>query len=381
MRRIVAWVLVLSLLPGSAEALWKDAKGHWASETLERAETRGWITGYGDDTIHPDDALTWGHYLTMLGRAFWPDILAGAAPGNHWAASAMTAAVQVGILDTGGAEPDTALTRQEAAALLWSSARVMGMEEGVWETPPFSDWESVRENCRAAVARLTALGLLTGYEDGTFRGGSPLTRAEGAVLLERLDQSLSALPKPEETAEDAQSDPALRELGENDAKLLRLFGTTQRRRYGSEAEAVGHMAEITVPVWKLDKATGIKTTGHITFKVHEALIEDINAIFTEIWADPEQFPIYEISGYDWRGDSAKGEHNCGTAVDINANENYQIYANGTVGAGSLWRPEEDPWSISSSGSVVETFRAYGYTWGGDAWPTNRDYMHFSYLGV
>lgn len=381
MRRIVAWILVLSLLPGSAEALWKDVEGHWASDTLERAETRGWITGYGDDTVHPDDALTWGHYLTMLGRAFWPDILSGAAPGNHWAAPALAAAVQVGILNTGAAEPDTPLTRQEAAALLWSSARVMGMEEGAWEAPAFSDWESVPENCRPAVARLTALGLLAGYEDGTFRGGSLLTRAEGAVLLERLDQSVSALPKPKETAEDPQPDPALREMGENDAKLLRLFGTAQRRRYDRETEAEGHMAEITVPVWKLDKATGIKTTGHITFKVHEVLTEDMNAIFTEIWADSEQFPIYEISGYGWRGDGAKGEHNCGTAVDINASENYQIYANGTVGAGSFWKPGEDPWSIPSDGSVVKTFHTYGYTWGGDAWPTNRDYMHFSYLGV
>ena len=107
----------------------------------------------------------------------------------------------------------------------------------------------------------------------------------------------------------------------------------------------------------------------------------MTAVFTEIYNDPEQFPIYSVEGYAWRGASATGEHNCGTAVDINANENYQVYPDGRVGAGSHWTPGEDPWSIPEDGSVVRIFRSYGYSWGGNAWPTNRDYMHFSYLGV
>ena len=63
------------------------------------------------------------------------------------------------------------------------------------------------------------------------------------------------------------------------------------------------------------------------------------------------------------------------------NENYQVYPNGTVGAGAYWRPGKDPWSIPAEGSVVRSFKAHGYSWGGDAWPTNKDYMHFSYMGV
>lgn len=401
MRRLLALVLTAVLLAGSAGAAWSDAGGHWAGEALERAGSRGWLSGYEDGTVRPDDALTWGHYLTMLGRAFWPDALAQTPPeaeGGHWASGARAAAESAGVL--GGLDAgdlDAPLTRQEAAVLLYAAlSGVGGVSDLEGAQPAFTDWDSVPEPCRAAVAQMAGRGLLGGYEDGSFRGENPLTRAEGTVLLDRLAQFLDAwaeehagtLEEPEEpipaegeTPAAPSGDPALRALGENDAKLVRLYGTAERRRYDNEEEAAGHMAQVTVPVWKLDKATGIKTTGHLTFTVHEAIVDDMTAIFTEIYMDPEQFPIYEIGGYDWRGDSAKGEHNCGTAVDINAGENYQVYASGAVGAGKYWKPGEDPWSIPENGSVVRIFNAYGYSWGGNAWPTNKDYMHFSYLGV
>ena len=88
MRRLLALVLTAGLLAGSAGAVWSDAGDHWAGEALERAGSRGWLSGYEDGTVRPDDALTWGHYLTMLGRAFWPDALAQTPPeaeGGHWA--------------------------------------------------------------------------------------------------------------------------------------------------------------------------------------------------------------------------------------------------------------------------------------------------------
>ena len=109
-------------------------------------------------------------------------------------------------------------------------------------------------------------------------------------------------------------------------------------------------------------------------------------IFTEIYNDPEHFPIHDVGGYAWRGDSATGEHNCGTAIDINANENYQI-RDGQVLAGSCWEPGSNAYSISPDSSVVRIFAEHGWSWGGDAWAYSsddsegyHDYMHFSYMG-
>ncbi|MCR5825515.1 MAG: M15 family metallopeptidase [Oscillospiraceae bacterium] len=176
----------------------------------------------------------------------------------------------------------------------------------------------------------------------------------------------------------------LRVQGENYRKHVLLFGDRNKRRFDSRAEAEQSMTSVTVPVWNLRRDKKVASTATLT--VHAALAEDVTAIFTEIFNDPEQFPIQNLGGYAWRGDSATGEHNCGTAIDINADQNYQV-RDGQALAGSLWSPGTNPYSIPEDGSVVRIFAAHGWSWGGDAWsgdtdPTSgyHDYMHFSYMG-
>lgn len=437
MRRFLAFFLTLALLTAPAAAAWSDVGDHWASPQLDRAVQEGWLKGYDDGTLRPDGALTWGQYLTMLGRAFWPQALTeDYIPGReHWAAGALRAARTLGVTAQ-TPDLDSPLTRQEAAGLLYAAlVRVKNLTDLPGEEAVLSDWDSLPETLRPAVSQLVRRGVVKGFSDGAFHGDRGLTRAEGVVLMARLadlpaeERDLPAPPPgpvaqgpqeappaedtpgeedrgslleedPEKKAPPASNaaettpgettppeepsipeDPALRELGENAAKRERLFGSPEKRRFSGEEEARAHMAQVTVPVWRLDSATGEKTASELTFLVHQALAGDMEAIFTEIFNDPEQFPIHDVGCYSWRGDSAKGEHNCGTALDINYMENYQIYPDGSIGAGSHWLPGEDPLSIPEDGSVVRIFEKYGYTWGGTAWPTNKDYMHFSYMGV
>lgn len=172
--------------------------------------------------------------------------------------------------------------------------------------------------------------------------------------------------------------------GENPRKYLLLFGSADKRRFASKEEADASMTTISVPVWKL--SNGVKAPSTMSLTVHTALAQDVTDIFTEIYNDLEQFPIHDVGGYSWRGDTATGEHNCGTAIDINANENCQI-RDGQVLAGSHWTPETDPYSIGPDSSVVRIFAEHGWSWGGDAWEWDsdisygyHDYMHFSYMG-
>lgn len=168
----------------------------------------------------------------------------------------------------------------------------------------------------------------------------------------------------------------LRTPGYNTAKGKLLFGDESKWSFDSREEAEAHMVSVSVPVWRL--SDGKKTSGKATLTVHEALADEVVAIFTEIYNDSEQFPILNVGGYGWRS-SATSEHSCGTAIDINYEQNYQIRGEQVL-AGSYWRPYEDPYSITPDGSVVRIFEAHGWSWGGTAWESNRDYMHFSYMG-
>ncbi len=149
----------------------------------------------------------------------------------------------------------------------------------------------------------------------------------------------------------------------------------------SEEEAKQNMTEITINVWNVGE-NGEKIASTRKLTVNSELADEIKEIFDEIFSGTEKFPIYSIGGYTWRK-SASGnlsQHSYGTCIDINPNENYQITNNGTILSGSLWKPGENQYSIAEDGEVVKIFAKYGWAWGGNAWNSSRDYMHFTYLG-
>ena len=164
-------------------------------------------------------------------------------------------------------------------------------------------------------------------------------------------------------------------------KCMRVFGTGFYKHYPSEAAALQDMVTISVKVWDLD-GRGNKVTKQKSIVIHKNLALTVEQIFKEIYEGKERFPIKAVGGFSWRGNGSLSEHNQGTALDINPNENYMIEGNGTISSGSLWQPGINPYSIPANGEVVKIFQKYGFGWGGNGWSSGRrDYMHFSYFGT
>lgn len=188
----------------------------------------------------------------------------------------------------------------------------------------------------------------------------------------------SVTPSPQPTATPAG---VIASTGKDAAteKEIRVF--PQGKFFASEEEAKAYMTEVTINVWNVaDNGEKIASTRTLTVNVN--LAEDVKAIFEEIFNSPEKFPIYSIGGYSWRKSSSGrlSQHSYGTCIDINPNENYQITSSGTVLSGSLWEPEQNQYSIAEDSNVVKIFAKYGWAWGGTAWSSSKDYMHFTYLG-
>lgn len=164
-------------------------------------------------------------------------------------------------------------------------------------------------------------------------------------------------------------------------KCMRLFNTQNYQMYSSDMQARQNMTTITVNVWDLD-SSGKKVSKTKTFMIHKNLAPTVEQIFKEIYEGKEKFPINSVGGYSWRGAGSSSEHNQGCAIDINPTQNAMIEGNGTVSAGSYWKPGTDPYSIPADGEVVKIFAKYGFRWGGLGWSSGRkDYMHFSYFGT
>ncbi|MEG1442028.1 MAG: S-layer homology domain-containing protein, partial [Oscillospiraceae bacterium] len=169
--------------------------------------------------------------------------------------------------------------------------------------------------------------------------------------------------------------------GEASEKEERVFGAGNGK-YTTKEEADAHIVDTTVPVWKM-QPDGTLYESTQTFKINAALEQDIQAIFKEIFESPQKPPIKDTSAYAWRSPMAGGslsDHNFGTAIDINYNENYCVYKSGTT-VGSYYDPGVSVYSMPQTGVIIQTFAKYGWLWGGNAWVSGtKDHMHFSYLG-
>lgn len=162
-----------------------------------------------------------------------------------------------------------------------------------------------------------------------------------------------------------------------ESRYKRIFGNTGKYWYSSSKEAAKNMKTIKIKVWDISGGKKVTRTKYLT--VNKNIAPTVSKMFSEIYKSKEKFPIHDIGGYSWRGDTSTSEHCIGLAIDINANENYMIQ-DGKVLAGSLWKPKKNPYSIPADSQLVKIMAKYGFYWGGN-WGSKKDYMHFSYFGT
>ena len=171
-----------------------------------------------------------------------------------------------------------------------------------------------------------------------------------------------------------------------ESKCMHLFGEVvenHRRPYGEDADRSvyeANLVTIKVEVWDFKDGIGSeKVTKTRSLFVHKNLVETVKRCFQEIYECPEQYPIRSIVTY-W-SEGGNSEHNPGTAIDINPDENPYVDPDGEVLVGEAFDPENNPYSIPIDGEIQQIFKKYGFT-RGIYWRSGyKDYMHFSFFGT
>ncbi len=164
-----------------------DTEGHWAKDTIREMADKGIITGYSDGTFKPDKEITRAEFVSLLVKA----ISLEPGPGKvfsdtagHWAKDAISTANYHGLV-TGDNDavfrPDDPITREEIAVIVVRAIKAGPTENG----KAFADSSQIASWAKDAVEKASAVGLVAGYSDGTFRPKANTTRAEAAVILER----------------------------------------------------------------------------------------------------------------------------------------------------------------------------------------------------
>ena len=188
------------VIPAAEDAApaFPDMDGHWAAGAVEFLKRTGVSNGDDYGLYNPDTNLTRQEFAAMLFRYLTPEddfsgvelAFADSADIAPWARDAARAMYALGVI-TGSLESDGRLyyrplsniTRREAVTML---GRLLEKGYAASELP-YSDSAGIPGWAAPHVALLTALGVLDDFATDTFSPDVPITRAEFATCLLRLN--------------------------------------------------------------------------------------------------------------------------------------------------------------------------------------------------
>lgn len=116
-------------------------------------------------------------------QAAYSDVVA-----KDWYATEFANAAAVGYLSgypDGTMKPQNPVTRQEVAAVLARILPAAVVSDDNNDDGSFNDQAQIPEWSQAAIAAAVNSGYMNGYPDGTFQPGKAITRAEAVAVLER----------------------------------------------------------------------------------------------------------------------------------------------------------------------------------------------------
>ncbi len=202
LRRGLAGILSLALILGLLPSTLFTSAGaaSWATPYVNTLVDWGVMRGDIGGNMAPDRSITRAEFVAMMNRAYGYSKLGGHpftdVRVRDWYNEDIDIGYNIGYFKGTGpttASPNDTLTREQAAVLL---ARNMMLQETVGETLGFSDSRTLSDWSRGLVGAAASHGIISGYDDGTFKPFNNITRGEVAAMLVR------AIGTPIQTAGD-----------------------------------------------------------------------------------------------------------------------------------------------------------------------------------
>lgn len=178
---------------------------HWAYDDILKLYDLGLMSGDEDGFLYPDRPISRAQLAKLLVEAGGYTPGSGPAiptftdvrPGD-WHYPYVEMAYRLALMQSYGNEfkPDDQVSREELAAI---AVRAKAWEKVARDTTysamvaalPYSDRNDISPSVRNFVAVAVQNGLIDGFDDGTFKPHTPVTRAEVAHLVAR-----QLLPEP-----------------------------------------------------------------------------------------------------------------------------------------------------------------------------------------
>ena len=209
-KRIIIFAILISVIstPCLANAaVFQDINGHWAQQYVMALVEKGAVSGMPDGLFHPGEKMTFPQFVTIIIATEYGK----QTPTNsHWASGYMELALDKGLIVAEDIGKTGDITRYEAVRLVYSALSNIYYEEeapDIMSEPDFADFTSCRlcQESYGYARQCHVKGIVNGRPspDGpVFDGNSSLTRAEGCVIIMKMQES--KLRTPPDGAEASQ---------------------------------------------------------------------------------------------------------------------------------------------------------------------------------
>lgn len=172
-----------------------DINDHWAKDYIIQLVSEGVVSGYDDGTFRPDNPVTRAEFIKMVVNGFGYQVNETPATleftdveNSAWFATYVEAAATANIVDgysDGTFRPGNTINRAEAMKILLAAAGIEPSETSSIEFPDVAmdAWFT------PYVLKAREMGIVSGYADGNFGPGDPMTRGQVAkVIVELMGQ-------------------------------------------------------------------------------------------------------------------------------------------------------------------------------------------------
>ena len=183
--------MMFTLMPMSVSAaanVESDISGHWAEDTIQSWVDEGTIKGYEDGSFKPENTISRAEFMTMVNGIFGhTDVKATTytdVKSDSWYADAVAKAAAAGYIEgypDGTMKPDNSISREEAATIIM---KINKLTENADAANKFIDASTLVWS-KGAVGAVSEANIMTGYPDLSFQPKNYIKRGEAIFALDK----------------------------------------------------------------------------------------------------------------------------------------------------------------------------------------------------